>query len=94
MSSSPSFFRCLGRLAAVVCAIAWMSAQAAASPGAGAKSAAPLKLRVVGGLGNLSQFTQLEASFGTQELARLSQGRFSAEGMAFDRATIALASAP
>lgn len=47
-----------------------------------------VKLRVVGGLANVSQFTQLEEPFWTQELARLSQGRFTADIVAFDRADI------
>ncbi len=72
----------------VACAAAWGSVPAAALTDAAAKSAATVKLRVVGGVGNVSQFTQLEAPFWTQELPRLSQGRLSAEIVAFDRAGI------
>lgn len=49
---------------------------------------APLKLRVVGGLAGLNQFTRHEAPFWTSELARLSGGRYSAEIVPFDRAGI------
>ena len=54
---------------------------------AGAQQA-PLKLRVVGGLATLNQFTRHEAPFWTSELPRLSGGRYSAEIVPFDRAGI------
>ncbi len=60
------------------------------SLGAGLPSAwaqpAPVKLRVVGGLAALSQFTRHEAPFWTAELPRLSGGRYTAEIVPFDRA--------
>jgi TRAP-type C4-dicarboxylate transport system substrate-binding protein len=48
----------------------------------------PYKLRVVGGLATLTQFTRWEEPFWSKELARLSGGRFSADIVAFDRAGI------
>lgn len=82
---------CLRRLAALVCTLAvWCAPQAQAQSPAPAPVplSAPLKLRVVGGLAGLNQFTQREEPFWTQELARLSQGRFSANIVPFDRAAI------
>lgn len=49
---------------------------------------APLKLRVVGGLAALNQYSSHEAPFWTRDLPRLSGGRFSAEIVPFDRAGI------
>lgn len=51
-------------------------------------ASAPYKLRVVGGLAGLSQFTRWEEPFWTQELARLSGGKFSADIVPFDRAGV------
>lgn len=51
-------------------------------------AAAPFKLRVVGGLAGVTQYTQLEAPFWTRDLPRLSQGRFSADVVPFDRAGV------
>jgi TRAP-type C4-dicarboxylate transport system substrate-binding protein len=45
-------------------------------------------LRIVGGLGGVSQYTRHEEPFWTQELARLSGGRATAEIVPFDRAGI------
>lgn len=54
-----------------------------------APSPAPaMKLRVVGGLAALNQFTGHELPFWTRELPRLSGGRYSAEIVPFDRAGI------
>jgi len=49
---------------------------------------APLKLRIVGGLASLHQFERHEAPFWNRELARLSQGKYSAEIVAFDSAGV------
>ena len=49
---------------------------------------AGFKLRVVGGLAGLSQFTRWEEPFWTQELSRLSGGKFSADIVPFDRAGV------
>ncbi|GKS88357.1 TRAP transporter substrate-binding protein [Acidovorax sp. SUPP2539] len=65
-------------------------AASAGGPGASAPAPtpAPFMLRVVGSLGALSQYTQREAPFWTQELARLSNGRFSSTIVPFDRAGV------
>ncbi len=57
---------------------------------AAAQISAPVvyKLRVVGGLAGLSQFTRWEEPFWTQELSRLSAGKFSADIVPFDRAGV------
>jgi TRAP-type C4-dicarboxylate transport system substrate-binding protein len=49
---------------------------------------APFKLRVVGGLAVVSQFTRWEEPFWTQELQRLSGGKYSADIVPFDRAGV------
>ncbi len=51
-------------------------------------ASAPYKLRVVGGLAGVNQFTRWEEPFWTQELARLSGGKFSADIVPFDRAGV------
>lgn len=56
--------------------------------GVQAQQPVPLKLRVVGGLAGVTQFTHLEKPFWTADLARLSGGRYSAEIVAFDRAGV------
>lgn len=58
---------------------------AKASPAA---EQAPYRLRVVGGLAGITQYTQLEAPFWTRELPRLSRGRFTADVVPFDRAGV------
>lgn len=45
-------------------------------------------IRIVGGLAGLNQYTQNEAPFWTVELARLSNGKYSAEIVPFDRAGV------
>jgi len=66
---------------------AFVSGSAAAATVTAAPNAAPaLKLRVVGGLAGLHQYTQNEEPFWSQELARLSRGKYSAEIVPFDRA--------
>ena len=70
-------------IAAVVSA--WIAACALV---AHADSPAPFKLRVVGGLAGLSQFTRFEEPFWTQELQRLSGGKYSADIVPFDRAGV------
>lgn len=52
------------------------------------KAAPQLKLRIVGGLAGLHQYTQNEEPFWTHELARLSNGKYSAEIAPFDRAGV------
>jgi len=69
---------------------AWLALLGAAAAIAGAADAPPppLHLRIVGGLGSLNQFTRHERPFWESGLARLSQGRYGAEIVPFDRAGI------
>ena len=46
----------------------------------------PLRLRIVGGLANVNQYTRHEAPFWSRDLARLSGGAVSAEIVPFDQA--------
>jgi TRAP-type C4-dicarboxylate transport system substrate-binding protein len=62
---------------AMACACAW-----AADP------PAPQRLRIVGGLAGLNQYTHNEEPFWTQELSRLTNGRYTAEIAPFDRAGV------
>lgn len=71
-----------GAAAALAALLAAVAGAAAAPP------AAPLHLRIVGGLGSLNQFTRHEQPFWEAELARLSGGRYTAEIVPFDRAGI------
>ena len=80
------------RRAALFCAglMLWAAQATHAQPAA---PPAPLagdvfRLRVVGGLAGLNQFTQWEEPFWTRELQRLSGGRFDAQIVPFDRAGI------
>jgi len=67
------------RVGALLALAACMSAAAAE---------VPLKLHVVGGLAGVPQFNRFEKPFWSQELARLSGGRASAEVVSFDQAGI------
>jgi len=71
---------------AAAAALGWAIATTAFAQASGAE--APLRLRVVGGLANVNQFTRHEEPFWTRELPRLSNGRVSAEIVPFDRAGI------
>ena len=64
---------------------AWAQATGA---GPGAKAPVPYKLRIVGGLAGLNQYTRQEEPFWSKELARLSGGKFDAEIVPFDRAGV------
>ncbi len=66
-------------------ALAWGAVGALAAEGT---APAPLKLRVVGGLAGVTQYTHLEAPFWTRDLARLSGGRYTADIVPFDRAGV------
>lgn len=87
-------FSSLNTLACLVGAalLASMSAQSAWCQSSVADEsrpgAAPPTLRVVGGLAGVTQFTELEAPFWSQELARLSGGKYTASVVAFDRAGV------
>jgi TRAP-type C4-dicarboxylate transport system substrate-binding protein len=61
-------------------------AQTAGVPAVAAPSV--LNLRIVGGLAGLNQYTRNEEPFWSRELARLSQGKYTAEIMPFDRSGI------
>jgi TRAP-type C4-dicarboxylate transport system substrate-binding protein len=66
--------------AALLCGLLlWCSGQA------GAQSATAQRLRIVGGLGGVNQYTRNEEPFWTKELSRLSAGRFAADILPFDR---------
>ena len=70
---------------------AWLAlwgALAVAGVASAAEAPPPLHLRVVGGLGSLNQFTRHERPFWETELEKLSQGRYTAEIVPFDRAGI------
>jgi TRAP-type C4-dicarboxylate transport system substrate-binding protein len=69
------------RRAAAGLAFAMLGATAAAQSAPPAQS-----LRVVGGLAGVTQFTRHEQPFWTQELPRLTGGRYAAEIVPFDRA--------
>lgn len=78
--------------AALLCAGSWaLGTQAAWAQGAGASprpAVAPYKLRIVGGLAGLNQYTRQEEPFWSKELSRLSGGKFDAEIVPFDRAGV------
>lgn len=74
---------CWRRGALRLCALLALAACTAAAAAEG-----PLRLRIVGGLAGLPQFNRFERPFWSQELARLSGGRASAEVVAFDQAGI------
>ena len=64
-------------------------ALAAAAPGVLAQgNSAPQRLRIVGGLAGVNQFTRHEEPFWSQTLPRLTGGKVSAEIVPFDRAGI------
>ena len=98
MQPRPSVPNLLWRAAVVACAAAAPLLAGAqppppkpAAPAAKASQAAdkaPYRLRVVGGLAGITQYTQLEAPFWTRDLPRLSGGRFTADVVAFDRAGV------
>lgn len=58
------------------------------SPSSAAAAAVPYRLRIVGGLGAISQYTRQEEPFWTQKLSRLSGGKFAADIVPFDRAGV------
>lgn len=54
----------------------------------GAPQAPVLRLRIVGGLATLNQYTRNEEPFWSRELVRLSNGKYSADIVPFDRAGV------
>lgn len=85
LTSHPPINRCVRQ---VVLAISWLVVCAIPAAAFGQSAPAPYKLRVVGGLGGLSQFTQWEEPFWTKDLQRLSGGKYSADIVPFDRAGV------
>src|ERR1035437_5745730 len=80
----PDFLKlCLRRTASVMCGalVLW----AGSIP---AQTAPAYKMRIVGGLADLHQYTRNEEPFWTKELSRLSGGKFTAEIVPFDRAGV------
>lgn len=75
-------------LAAAILGLGLAAPVGSQAPPAGATASPPLRLRVVGGLASLNQFTRHEAPFWTQRLPQLSGGRYIAEIVPFDRAGI------
>lgn len=61
----------------------WCCLGAAARP-----AAEPYTLRIVGGLATVNQYTRQEEPFWARELSRLSNGRYRAEIVPFDRAGV------
>lgn len=95
LRSRRSVMQRLGARAAAAWAVlacglpAWAAPPAPALPPAPpAVVAAPYKLRVVGGLAGINQYTRQEEPFWSKELKRLSGGRFDAEIVPFDRAGV------
>jgi len=81
------------RLWAIPLCVLWaaggcaLAAEPASAPSP-AKTPAPYKLRIVGGLAGISQYVRQEEPFWSKELPRLSGGRFQAEIVPFDRAGV------
>ncbi len=73
--------RCAAKLLWVVLGLCAGSAWAQTAPA--------YKLRVVGGLAGIHQYTRQEEPFWTQTLPRVSGGKFSADIVPFDRAGVA-----
>lgn len=71
---------------AVIAAAALLCASGEATAQVTATADSPLRLRIVGGLGSLPQYTRHEVPFWTQALPRLSAGRAKADIVAFDQA--------
>src|SRR5215471_7086571 len=55
---------------------------------ASAAAAEPQRLRIVGGLAGVNQYTRQEEPFWTRDLPRITRGQLSAEIVPFDRAGI------
>lgn len=84
-----SRFAALALLGAGMWACASGAVWAQAGGGApAAKTPAPYKLRIVGGLASINQYTRQEEPFWSKDLARLSGGKFEAEIVPFDRAGV------
>jgi len=82
--------RLVGALVKRWYSVAWVALAAGLLPASpcAAQAPAPQHLRIVGGLAGVNQYTRHEEPFWTRELARMSNGRASAEIVPFDRAGI------
>jgi len=76
-------FNSLNRATMALCCVLglWMGQTAA-------QSAPQQKLRIVGGLAGLNQYTRNEEPFWTRELSRLSAGKYEADIVPFDQAGV------
>ena len=75
-------------LCVVFATVGGVHAQTAPVAPASSTAQKPYKLRIVGGLAGLNQYTRQEEPFWNKELSRLSGGRFDAEIVPFDRAGV------
>lgn len=83
MSRYYHLMACLRGGATLLCGVLlWCSGQAGAQP------AAAQRLRIVGGLAGVHQYTRNEEPFWSKELSRLSAGKFEADILPFDRAGV------
>lgn len=83
MPRSNQLTACLRYAATMLCGVLFLGAGLAQ-----AQTVPVQKLRIVGGLASVNQFTRHEEPFWAQELSRLSGGRFSADIVPFDRAGV------
>lgn len=74
---------CLRRAATVLCGVLALWVNSAL-----AQTAPTYKLRIVGGLAGVHQYTRNEEPFWSKELSRLSAGKFDADIVPFDRAGV------
>ena len=73
---------------AIAAALVLGTATAACQPSAANGGAPPVRLRIVGGLASVNQYTRHEEPFWTRELTRLTGGQATAEIVPYDRAGI------
>ena len=69
-----------------LCAALACHLPANAAPPADGKTPAPIKLRIVGGLGGVNQFVRYEEPFWSKEFVTLTQGQATATIVAYDKA--------
>lgn len=81
MNGSPRLWAAI--VGAALTAVMQVQAQTAPPPPAGGQ-----KLRIVGGLAGIHQYVRNEEPFWTQELPRLTAGKYSAEIAPFDRSGV------
>ncbi len=78
----------LFRSGAAACAVALTSLASMSAAADVDVPASPIHLRIVGGLAGVNQFTRHEEPFWTNQVPRLTNGRVTAEVVAYDRAGI------